>query len=155
MPPKRTESQASLEDRLAAGELLDRYPFLVDQGRYEELAELFTPDGVIEGPVGEPGRGREGITRFFQSSATRVVEGPLPRLMRHHVTSRSIELAGDQGSARSYFVAFTETGPDHWGRYRDQLAKFATEWRLSRRVLTVDGCTAGSWWERNVAAGDT
>lgn len=153
MPPGKTETPAALEDRLAAGELLDRYPFLVDQGRYEDLAQLFTPDGVIEGPVGEPGQGRDGITRFFQASATRVVEGPLPRLMRHHLTSRTIELSGDEGSACSYFVAFTEGGPDHWGRYRDKLVKADGEWRFRRRLLTVDGFAPGSWWERNVAVG--
>ena len=151
MPPERTELRPSLDDRLATAELLDRYPFLVDQGRYDELAGLFTSDGVVEGPVGEPGHGREGITEFFRAAA-RVVEGPLPRLMRHHVTSRAIELDGDEGKASSYFVAFSETGPDHWGRYRDQLRKVDGSWLLRSRVFSVDGYVAGSWWERNLAA---
>jgi hypothetical protein len=141
----------ALEDRLAVESLLDRYPFLVDQGRYGELSGLFAPDGVMEGPVGDPGVGRPGIEAFFRSAASRVVEGPLPKVMRHHVTSRAIELEADSGSARSYFLAMTEVGPDHWGRYRDVFVRVDGEWLIGRRSLSVDGFTPGSWWERNLA----
>jgi hypothetical protein len=97
--------------------------------------------------------GREGIEQFFRVAASRVVEEPVPKLMRHHVTSRRIDLEGDQGSARSYFLALTDTGPDHCGRYRDELMRVNGAWLIRRRTLTVDGYTPGSWWQRNLAGG--
>jgi hypothetical protein len=139
------------DDLVAVGSLLDRYPFLVDQGRYGELSRLFAADGVVEGPVGEPGIGRSGVEQFFEQAASRVVEGPLPKLIRHHVTSRQVELDGEKGQSSSYFIALTETGPDHWGRYRDELVRVDGEWLFARRTFSVDGFMPSSWWEKNLS----
>jgi hypothetical protein len=143
---------SAVADRLAIQALLDHYPFLVDQGRYAELSRLFTSDGVMEGPVGRPGVGTEGIEQFFRASASKQVPGPMPKLMRHHVTSRHVEVDGDTGQAQSYFMALSDSGLDHWGRYRDTLLLVDGHWLIQRRTLKVDGCTPGSWWERNVAS---
>jgi hypothetical protein len=126
----------------------------VDQGLYGELGRLFTPDGVMEGPVGRPGVGPDGIEQFFRASASKRVSGPMPRLMRHHVTSRHLEVDGHTAQAHSYFLALTDSGLDHWGRYRDALVCVDGHWKIQRRALKVDGCTPGSWWERTVAADD-
>ena len=144
----------SLVDRLAIEQLLSRYPFLVDRQRFEELSTLFTVDGVMEGPVGEPGLGRSGIAEFFRQSATKPITGRVPKLMRHNVTSQQVELLGaGAAKADSYFVAITDVGPDHWGRYRDSISKVDGSWLISRRTLVVDGFTEGSWWEQNISGG--
>lgn len=140
-----------LLDRMAIEHLLARYPFLVDRQRFEELASLFTPDGVMEGPVGAPGIGRAGIMEFFRHSATKPVSGRAPKLMRHNVTSQRIDLIEDHhASADSYFLAMTDSGIDHWGRYRDAIDEVDGAWLIAKRLLVVDGCTVGSWWEQNI-----
>jgi hypothetical protein len=140
-------------DRVAIDALLSRYPFLVDQGKHADISQLFTADGIMEGPVGEPGRGRAGIDAFFRDSATKPIARPLPRLMRHHITSQHIEVDGDTAESRSYFMALTDEGIDHWGRYRDDLRRVDGEWLINRRTLKVDGFSPGSWWEHNVTSG--
>ena len=138
-------------DRSAIEHLLSRYPFLVDRQKFAELASLFTPDGVMEGPVGPPGIGRAGIEEFFRHSATKPVTGRAPKLMRHNVTSQRVDLLDEQhASADSYFMALTDIGLDHWGRYRDTIVQVDGNWLIAKRLLVVDGCTAGSWWEQNV-----
>jgi hypothetical protein len=145
---------AALLERAAIEHLLSRYPFLVDRQRFEELSMLFTADGVMEGPVGEPGIGRKGIEEFFRHSATKPIIGRVPKLMRHHVTSQRVDLVDDNRAvADSYFIAVTDVGSDHWGRYRDAIAKLDGVWLISRRTLSVDGFTEGSWWEQNVSGG--
>jgi hypothetical protein len=140
-------------DRSAIEQLLSRYPFLVDRQKFEEIASLFTLDGVMEGPVGSPGVGRDGIVEFFRHSATKPVLGRAPKLMRHHVTSQRIDLLDDQHAASdSYFMALSDVGLDHWGRYRDTIVQIDGSWLIAKRLLVVDGFTAGSWWEQNVGA---
>ena len=142
----------ALLERLAIEELLSRYPFLVDRGRFAELSTLFTPDGIMDGPVGGPAVGQRDIEEFFRHSATKPVAGRAPKLMRHNITSQRIELNDDQAaSADSYFLAVSDVGLDHWGRYRDLLVKTDGVWRFGKRQLTVDGFADGSWWEQNIA----
>lgn len=140
-----------MEDRVEVRALLDAYSFLVDRGRIADLADLFTPDGVMEGPVGEAGVGRAGIEQFFRSAADRVAEPP--KLMRHHVTSCQVVVDGDDADAQSYFLALTDLGLDHWGGYRDRIVRHRGSWRIVRRTLRVDGWSPGSWWERNQGVG--
>ena len=142
--------------RAAIEHLLSRYPFLVDRQRFEELSTLFAPDGIMEGPVGEPGVGRQGIEEFFRHSATKPIVGRIPKLMRHNVTSQCVEIVDAANAvANSYFIAMTDVGPDHWGRYRDAIVNIDGTWLIGRRSLTVDGCTPGSWWEQNVSGGSS
>lgn len=137
--------------RSAIEQLLSRYPFLVDRQKFAEIASLFTPDGVMEGPVGSPGVGRDGIEEFFRHSATKPVIGRVPKLMRHHVTSQRIDLLDEHhASSDSYFMALSDVGLDHWGRYRDTIVQEDGSWLIAKRLLVVDGFTSGSWWEQNV-----
>jgi hypothetical protein len=57
-----------------------------------------------------------------------------------------IELEGPhRARARSYFLAVTERGVDHWGRYRDELVRSGDRWRFARRQVRTDGSAPGSW----------
>jgi hypothetical protein len=61
------------------------------------------------------------------------------------VASTLIELTGtDTASASSYFSVFTEVGLDHWGSYRDRLARVGEGWLLAQRRVRVDGATPSS-----------
>ena len=144
-------------------ELLAVYAHGVDRGRFDEVADLFGSDGVLD--VGEAQRvcGRDAIETFLHG-----VDAPDPdrardpdrahgaRLayIRHHVSNVVIELQGrDAARVESYFLVVTEHGPDHWGRYRDDVAYDGERWRFARRVARTDGAAPGSWAEQRIARG--
>jgi len=135
-----------LEARERIRETIARYAHHVDGGRFDELVDLFAPDGVLE-VEGEPAhRGREAI-RAFVSGTGRELEADTgaPRI-RHHVTNVSIELDGpDRARARCYFLAVTDLGVDHWGRYRDELGRDGETWRFVHRRVRTDGAAPSSW----------
>ena len=61
------------------------------------------------------------------------------------MSSVVIELtAPDRARATSYFLAMSGAGPDHWGVYRDELARLGGEWLFARRVVTVEGAAQSS-----------
>lgn len=72
-------------DRVAIEQLTVEYGYLLDHGRADELAALFTPDGVFENPNQKMRAvGREAIAAFY---ARRAAE---PRTTRHVSTNLRI-----------------------------------------------------------------
>jgi uncharacterized protein (TIGR02246 family) len=131
-------------------DLLARYTWAGDHGRIAELADCFTPDGVLDvGAHGGRWEGQERITAELEAVAARVAgaaDGTGTRV-QHHVSSVMIDLDHhDSATVRSYFVVLTAAGPDHWGRYRDQVVETAPggRWLFAERVVTVDGHVPGS-----------
>jgi 3-phenylpropionate/cinnamic acid dioxygenase small subunit len=123
-----------------------RYAHCVDSGRFDDLVELFTPDGVLEVEGEAPHRGRDAIHAFVTGTGRDLAaETGTPRI-RHHVGNVLIELDGrDRARARCYFLAVTDRGLDHWGRYRDELQRSDDRWRFARRRVRTDGAVAGGW----------
>jgi 3-phenylpropionate/cinnamic acid dioxygenase small subunit len=129
-------------------ELLASYAHGVDGGRFDDVAELFTPDGVLEVGAGRRVSGRGSIRAFLGGVGAPRGRGRPLAYIRHHVSNVVIELAGrDAARARSYFFVVTDRGPDHWGRYRDELVIEGARWRFARRVARTDGTARGSWAE--------
>jgi ketosteroid isomerase-like protein len=117
-----------------------RYAHLVDRGKFDELVELFTEDGTLDTGPGPPARGRAAVRQVFVQTGTRLTAAAIRPLIRHHVSSIQIDLAGaDSARAYSYFLAVTERGPDHWGRYHDDLARRGDRWLFHHRRVRVDG----------------
>ncbi len=141
----RPEEAAARE---AIRETLARYNHAGDRGRIEELVRCFTPDGVLEIPGEPPQTGREAIRRRLAevvagSRARRAAGGAA--LVRHHVSSTSIELLGaSEARARSYFLVLTEIGLDHWGQYRDHLVCVGGSWLLRHRRVLTEGASPSS-----------
>jgi 3-phenylpropionate/cinnamic acid dioxygenase small subunit len=137
-----------LEAREQIRETITRYAHCVDGGRFDELVELFTAGGVLE-VEGEPAhRGREAIRAFVTGTGRDLAAGTGAPRIRHHVSNVLIELAGpDRARARCYFLAVTDRGVDHWGRYRDDLVRADDVWRFAHRHVRTDGAAAGSWVE--------
>jgi ketosteroid isomerase-like protein len=138
----------------AVRDLVGRYAEAVDRGRAEELAELFTPDGVLEilGESFDSGRyeGRAAIAQRIAQSA-RGATGI--SLIRHHVSSLRVSpLPRGEAQADSYFLALTERGVDHWGRYRDRIAFGSDGPCFATRQVSHEGWVEGSWLERMNAA---
>jgi hypothetical protein len=106
-----------------------------DRGDLAGLAASFTEDGALRAP-GIHAVGRAAIVaRLEQSMAS---HKPGLTRVQHNLTTSLIEVDGE-GSARcrSYFVVFTDIGPDHAGSYHDRLERRDGEWLIAERSARV------------------
>ncbi|MFG6441094.1 nuclear transport factor 2 family protein [Roseateles sp. LKC17W] len=118
----------------------------IDAGDHAGLAALFTPDGALHRPSGEPAQGRGAITAAYQAR-------PPERLTRHLVVSTLVEVtAPDQASAVSrvlLWVGDDRDAPGPQGRPRrgaPLLGKFADRlrrqpdgsWLIERREASFE-----------------
>ena len=128
---------ASLEDRLALGELAFRYARAVDRRDWSLAATLFTENCVLCGP-GYELVGREkilaGLRLIDRYSAT-----------QHSVHNQLVEVAGDLATGETYCTAHHVYARDgrsrmlDWGiRYQDRCVREAGAWRYARRDLLLD-----------------
>jgi uncharacterized protein (TIGR02246 family) len=122
-----------MSDKEEIRELLARYCYALDDGRFEDMAALFTPDGVWETAFGT-GTGRDGIVAQAQSIAT----GPRPRRV-HLTTNIVVDLDGDTATARSNWLLF-QNGPEgpvigSGGAYEDRLVKAGGRWFFAHRRI--------------------
>jgi len=125
---------------------LARYAHCADSGRFPEMVELFTEDGVLEIDGLDTLSGRQAILQFLTGTKTSLATTLERPYIRHHTSSIRIEIHNtDEASAASYFLAITERGPDHWGRYRDQLVRVDHLWLFRHRRVRVDGHSEHSW----------
>ena len=123
-----------------------RYAHCVDGGQFDDLVELFMPDGVLEIEGQPPHRGRDAILAFVTGTGQDLAADTGAPRIRHHVDNVVIELDGpERARARCYFLAVTDGGLDHWGRYRDELERSGDRWRFARRRVHTDGAVAGGW----------
>ena len=129
-----------MPDKDEIRELLARYCFALDADRFEDMAALFTPDGVWETAFGT-GTGRAGIVAQARSIAT----GSRPRRV-HLTTNIVIELNGGTATARSNWALIQNSpqGPviGSGGGYLDKLVKVDGTWFFQHR--TIDRFIAAS-----------
>jgi hypothetical protein len=150
----------SLRELLAAEQLralIGDYLVAADRGHSADLAALFAPDGVLdirgEGPDAGVHRGPAAVLGVLEANRARLSASMAAPLLRHHVSSIRLtfeEFDAPRGSA--YFLAVTEIGPDHWGRYADRYTKVEGRWRFAHRAVLLEGWAPGSWIERARAA---
>ena len=122
-----------LEDREAIRELRCAYHECVNQGKWADIAELFTADGELE--FGYLGRasGQAEIARFF---------GRAPELLpfvKQFIHGHVIQLEGDGGTGASYLEAKSVSGGRAYvvaGRYDDVYAREGKRWRFARMDFT-------------------
>lgn len=121
-----------LEDKDAIRELLHRYCFYMDEGRFAELAELFATDGEWIAPY-RTAKGHEDITAWLTQSVP-----PQPRRM-HYVVNSVIDCDGARATARSNYLVMVEGPngpiPSVCGTYDDVLIRQPEGWRFQRRQL--------------------
>jgi len=121
------------------------YTMAGDRLRVEEFVDVFTDDAVLESEgVVEPdafryeGRQaiREWMTRWRASDAPRAGRATV---VRHHLSTSQIELtAKDSARARTYWVAYSDIGPDHCGYYIDVFRKSGERWLIAHRKVRLD-----------------
>jgi hypothetical protein len=81
---------------------------------------------------------REWIARWRSrpEGAPRTVQATF---VRHHLSTSKIELTGaDTARARTYWIAYTDIGPDHCGYYLDTFRKVGEQWLIAHRRVRMD-----------------
>lgn len=131
-----------MTDHEAIRAVVARYNLYGDSGRFDELLDLFAEDATLVTDVGSYD-GRSQIRGMFEAAA-----GPVPERVRHFTATHVIDVDGDRATVRCYFQVLTSSGLDHWGRYRDELARADGRWVFTRREVRVDGMTPGGWADR-------
>ena len=126
---------SALEDKDAIREVLAQYCFHLDGGSFDEMAALFTEDGIWHTDFGK-GVGRAGIAEHARS--LRAGSAPRPRGV-HLCTNISIALDGDRARVRSnWFVAQnSDSGPkvSSAGGYIDDMVKRDGRWLFQYRKI--------------------
>ena len=132
--------------REAIRHTMARYTLAGDRLRAEEFVAVFTEDAVLasEG-VDESDtfrhEGREAIREWMARWSRRgeAAQSPAATFVRHHLSTSQIELTGpDTAKARTYWVAYTDIGPDHCGYYIDRFRKTGEEWLIAERKVRLD-----------------
>lgn len=136
--------------------LLIEYVQCADGGRTERMLEIFAPDALMEA-TGDPAcRGRDEIRAYFERAGRSIRTHMASPSLRHHLSSINIELTGpSEARTTAYFLAITDAGPDHWGRYRDTLRNDGSSWQIHHRLLQLEGRTPGGWLDKHEAARET
>ncbi|MGB0872677.1 MAG: nuclear transport factor 2 family protein [Solirubrobacterales bacterium] len=141
--------QARVEDRACITALLMRYCNLArDDADWDAIAALFTPDAKFR---------LEDGTGWSRSEISNVVQGDEASYIRHHGTTVDIRWDSDPdiAHAETFYLAITdEAGLDHWGTWRDTLAKQSDgSWLIADRLVTAEGADPDGWLMRAYAAG--
>lgn len=133
-----------------------RYTVAGDGFRLEDLAALFTEDGVLHVHGAHEAHGRDAIVAMLSGTGERREATGVAAdgfYIRHFVTNVLIQdVTPEHARASSYFAVLTPKGLDHWGRYRDEFVPDGGEWRFRHRFVRVDTAPEGSWAAHGMAA---
>ncbi|GAB3309408.1 nuclear transport factor 2 family protein [Epidermidibacterium keratini] len=126
-----------LEDLHELQQLRATYCQHLDDGRWEELADLFTADGAFVGLA--TARGRSELIEFFAG----LQDGPLSAWW-HFSANETLEIDGDRASGQTWLWQPCVVDGESQiaaGRYADQMAREADgRWRFVERRVTF------FWW---------
>ena len=135
-----------LSAREAIRETVASYAHHADSGRFTELATLFAIDGVLEVSGEAPLQSRDAIREYLDAVGAQLKGATTVPLIRHHVSNLTIEVVSPtEARGACYFLAVTEHGVDHWGRYRDRYVPVGDQWLFAHRYVKTDGTTRGGW----------
>ncbi|MFL5267548.1 MAG: nuclear transport factor 2 family protein [Stellaceae bacterium] len=124
------------EDKDAIREILAEYCFRLDDGRFSEMAALFTESGTWDTAFGRA-TGRAAIADLARGIRERAGE-QRPRAV-HLVTNVSIVLDGENARVRSNWTVVQNSpeGPKigSGGAYQDELIKVQGQWLFRYRKI--------------------
>ena len=126
----------ALEEKEAIREVLAEYCFRLDDGRFAEMAALFTENGTWDTSSGRA-TGRAVIAELARSLREQAGD-QRPRGI-HLVTNIAITLDGESARVRSNWVV-VQNSPDgpkigSGGAYRDELVKEHGQWLFRYRKI--------------------
>ncbi len=120
-------------DELAIVRVLGQYCQFCDDGRFEDLAALFTPRGSFS-YVDRTWTGRDAIIEFFEQSQTPARRG------KHLTANPVVAIVEDSADVTSDFVFFAFVDgvlvPSIGGRYHDRLVRLDGVWLLDHRNVS-------------------
>ncbi|WP_102224173.1 nuclear transport factor 2 family protein [Acidimangrovimonas sediminis] len=124
---------AALEDRAEIAQLRAHYCHVLDHRQWDELASLFTEDGLFDGLARV--QGRDAILRFFRDTVSPSAEG-----IWHFCTSPTIQLAEDRNHASGrismqYLSLVDGVSYISAGHYDDAFRREDGAWRFARRKI--------------------
>jgi len=122
------------------GRTLSEYSRRCDDGRFEELADLFTEDARLF-VLDQVAEGREAIRRYLE---TVQADG---RRGLHVTTNSLIDVDGDKATAATDYL-FVRPASEGVaiiaaGRYLDELVRHGAGWRFRARTITLLGVPTG------------
>jgi SnoaL-like protein len=140
-----TDELGHLMDRMEIDDLLTRYATLLDNRRFGELGDVFTPDatldyrsaGGIRGSLAEVGEWLSTVLPFFTWT-------------QHLVLNRAVDLVPGADTATSHADFSNPNGAvvdgEPWlfivgGSYHDRLVRTPAGWRIAHRVEET------LWWD--------
>jgi hypothetical protein len=140
----------TLEDLLAREAIRDtmaKYNTSGDRLKVEDYVACFTDDGIMESEFVPEDRmfryaGKAEIlawqTRWRnRDPGAEAIHGAT--FIRHHLSTSKIDITGPgTARARTYWVAWTDIGPDHAGYYLDEFRKVGDEWLIAHRRVRLD-----------------
>jgi 3-phenylpropionate/cinnamic acid dioxygenase small subunit len=126
----------AVEEKDAIREALAEYCFRLDDGRFAEMAELFTEEGTWDTAFGKA-TGRTAIADLARSLRKRAGD-QRPRAI-HLVTNISIALNIDTAQVRSNWTV-VQNSPDgpkigSGGAYQDEMVKEGGRWLFRYRKI--------------------
>ena len=124
------------------------YTLAGDRLRTDEFVAAFTEDGILESE-GVPERDafryvghaelREWMNRWTRGEVSDRPRTTQASFIRHYLSTSQVELTGsDSARARTYWVAYTDIGPDHCGYYLDTFHKVGDRWLIAHRKVRLD-----------------
>ena len=126
------------EDHARIFDLNARYCLSVDERRFEDWADCFTPDGVFDAPGLGRFQGRRELIRCVADYGTMLGDAR----QRHLITNISLRLEAERGAGVSNFTLYvTRDGATQFmgvGTYRDELRKVNGEWYFHSREVSLD-----------------
>jgi ketosteroid isomerase-like protein len=141
-----THQRLSLDDRQAIADVTVRYCWAIDGRDWDDLANVFTDDAMVEFGFVPPIRGLDKIQAYIAG-----ILDPLDS-SQHMVTNHQIEsLEGDTRSRCYFHAQHTRRGLEegaNWvvaGIYSDVWTRSPGGWRIASRKLKV------LWTEGNAA----
>jgi 3-phenylpropionate/cinnamic acid dioxygenase small subunit len=126
----------AVEDKDAIRELLAEYCFRLDEGRYDDMAALFTEDGTWDTAFGAA-TGRGAIAKLAGDIRSRA-GADRPRAA-HLVTNIAIALDGMRARVRSNWLVMqnSPSGPrlGSGGAYADEIVQQNGRWLFRHRKI--------------------
>lgn len=143
--------------REAIRDLMARYTTAGDRLRIDDFVSCFTDDAVMESEHVAPERlfryeGRAAIRAWQERWLSGDAETHGASFVRHHLSTSKIDLTGAHtASGRTYWVAWTDIGPDHAGYYLDSFRKVDGTWLIAHRRVRLDWEAQNSLFKGAVA----
>ena len=139
----------SVEELLAREAIRDtmaKYNTSGDRLKVDDYVACFTEDGIMESefvPEDKAFRyaGKAEIRAWQMRWLDRKPGDTVHKasFIRHHLSTSKIDVTGpDTAKARTYWVAWTDIGPDHAGYYLDDFRKVQDQWLIAHRRVRLD-----------------